>query len=222
MNLFQIKLVAVLAMVVDHVGRFFFPQYLILNIIGRLAFPLFAWMIANGAHKTRDLNGYLKRLTIFAFISQIPFVLVNRVQNPYFMQSNVLFTFVIALLVIIWVKRVQGDFKKLMVIFVGLFAATVMQVDYGVLGVLSVLSFYDSYGKFGQMVWQQVGIYVVYHLFLAIFMVGFVPLLFVQMFGLLALGIIYIYNTQRGYGAKYLFYLFYPLHFLVIYLIKNI
>src|SRR5205085_4973530 len=97
MTTFQIKLIAIIAMVIDHIGLFFFPHILLLRIIGRLAFPLFAWLIANGAHHSKNPTKYLTRLFLFALLAQIPFILINRLIDPSFWELNVLFTLFLGL-----------------------------------------------------------------------------------------------------------------------------
>src|SRR6266702_2418964 len=100
MNTFTIKVIAVGLMVIDHVGVFFFPDISLLRIIGRGAFPLFAWLIANGVYHTSNINNYLNRLLFFAVISQVPYLLANRQIDFFFTQYNVLFTLFLGLLTI--------------------------------------------------------------------------------------------------------------------------
>ncbi|MFN2363319.1 MAG: TraX family protein, partial [Halarsenatibacteraceae bacterium] len=73
MSSFQIKMVAITTMLIDHIGSIIFPEYIILRVIGRLAFPLFAFLITEGYRHTSNINRYLVRLSIFALISQYPF-----------------------------------------------------------------------------------------------------------------------------------------------------
>src|SRR5258705_144389 len=107
MNAFQIKVIAIVAMIIDHMGLFFFPQYFIFRIIGRLAFPLFAWLIANGAYHTHNIGKYLQRLYLFALISQIPFLFANRLIDPHFSDLNVLCTLFFGLLAIAFIRRTR-------------------------------------------------------------------------------------------------------------------
>ena len=81
MSVFWMKLLAVVSMVIDHIGVFLFPRfvshdvYLIFRSIGRFAFPVYCFLIVNGSQKTGDVKRYLTRLIAFAVISQIPFVM---------------------------------------------------------------------------------------------------------------------------------------------------
>lgn len=70
----MLKFIALIVMLIDHVGAKLLPQFFILRIIGRLSFPIFAYMVAVGAKRTRDLDIYISRMVIFSLISQIPFV----------------------------------------------------------------------------------------------------------------------------------------------------
>ena len=82
MTVFWMKLIAVFSMLTDHIGYFLFPRfasqdvYLAMRAVGRIAFPIYCYLIVNGYEKTRDVKRYLSRLLLFALISQIPFVLL--------------------------------------------------------------------------------------------------------------------------------------------------
>ena len=84
-----------LSMIAAHTGLFFFSQSNILFILGRLAFPLFAWMVANSLFYTKNITLYAKLLLLFAIISQLPFLLANWEINPSYFQLNILFTFLL-------------------------------------------------------------------------------------------------------------------------------
>src|SRR5207244_4281126 len=100
----QIKILAIICMIIDHVGLFFFPEYTLFRIVGRIAFPLFAWLIANGAHFTRNIRAYLTRLFALAVISQLPFTLANQQIGAPLLYLNVVFTLSLGLLAI-WGMR---------------------------------------------------------------------------------------------------------------------
>lgn len=88
-NRLHLKLIAFITMTIDHIGLTFFPATLWFRYVGRIAFPLFAIGIAEGVAKTKNHRKYLFRLTILAFISEIPFHLMldNR---PFFIDFNIL------------------------------------------------------------------------------------------------------------------------------------
>lgn len=81
LSVFTLKLIALCAMLIDHIGYFLYPRFAsfafthVFRVVGRLAFPVYAFLIVNGYDKTRDVKRYLTRLCAFALIAQIPFVL---------------------------------------------------------------------------------------------------------------------------------------------------
>src|SRR5258706_7044420 len=107
LTVFDIKIIAIITMIIDHVGEFFFPQFFLLRVVGRLSFPLFAWLIANGAHHTKNINVYLKRLFIFAVISQIPLSVANFQLDPRLWYLNVLFTLFLGLFALEFIRKTE-------------------------------------------------------------------------------------------------------------------
>lgn len=91
-----VKFIAIVTMLIDHVGLFIFPGQVGFRIIGRTSFPLFVALIADGASRSRDKKKYALRLVMLAVVSQAAFVLF---QVPQFKDSlNILFTFAIMIL----------------------------------------------------------------------------------------------------------------------------
>lgn len=212
MNTFQLKVIAIIAMLIDHMGLFLFPQYVIFRIIGRLAFPLFCWLIANGAHHTHNIGRYLQRLYWFALIAQVPFFLANHLIDPHFSGLNVLCTLFFGLLAIYFIQR-SGN-RVYWVIVTAVFAAIAqfLQADYGGLGVVSIVLFYVFYSNFRMMVVAQVILYLAPFILLP----DYLSKLF-EPFGLFSLFFIRFYNDKPGLAAKYLFYIIYPVQYLVFY-----
>ncbi|MCJ7714565.1 conjugal transfer protein TraX, partial [Candidatus Bathyarchaeota archaeon] len=98
-----IKLFALATMTIDHIGYTLFPDLTILRIIGRLAFPLFAYLIALGLNSTKKPSKYLLSLLIFGFISQIPYFLVFNIQP--FERLNIFFSLFLGALTIYYFKK---------------------------------------------------------------------------------------------------------------------
>ena len=104
----QLKLIAVVSMVIDHIVKYLplkwsagtRPLYWVLLVIGRLAFPIFAFLIAEGAVKTRNIRLYLLRLGIFALISEVPYDLMSQRHFPYWGHQNVFLTLFLGLLAV--------------------------------------------------------------------------------------------------------------------------
>ena len=77
MNNFQLKIIAIILMTIDHIGFILFPDIIILRVIGRLSFPIFVFLIIEGFKNTSNYNSFLKRLISFAVIIEIPNLILN-------------------------------------------------------------------------------------------------------------------------------------------------
>ncbi|MGF1536709.1 MAG: TraX family protein, partial [Elainellaceae cyanobacterium] len=128
----QIKGLAAILMVVDHVGVVFFPQTQLLRYLGRLSFPLFCWLIAQGEQRTRNVYRYGLRLLVFGLISQPIYAALFETW-----QLNVLFTLLVGLVTL----RVGRELPqvKLLVWMLGVLVATAISMDGGGYGVVIVL-----------------------------------------------------------------------------------
>ncbi|MDE2188783.1 MAG: hypothetical protein KGJ35_03605, partial [Patescibacteria group bacterium] len=209
-------------------GAFLFPQIILLRIIGRLAFPLFAWLIANGAYYTHDIKSYLKRLFIFALISQIPFTLANLMIGQPLLYLNVFFTLLLGLLTIYVIQKYPNKWLWLATALVAAGAADLIHSDYGAAGVLSVVMFYLFREKFVYMAISQVFIlgilpWLANYILLQTF---YLPLMSFYMtssyewYGLIALLFIFLYNKKPGWKDHHLLYWIYPVQFIVFYLLR--
>jgi hypothetical protein len=228
MTSFQIKLIAVATMLIDHIGLFFFPETNWLRLIGRLAFPLFAWSIANGARHTHDIKKYLKRLFIFALIAQIPFIFANRLLDPNFRELNVLFTLFLGLLLIAVIQNSKNHMVSVIAVFIGLISAHLLNVDFGLVGVLSILAFYLFYDRFIFLAAAEIAIFISPYLlaFLVNTYAGeYISASISNYNGLLAplsLVFIYFYTGREGSKTKYVLYFFYPFQYLIYFVLKSI
>lgn len=154
-----IKWAAMFFLIVDHASLALFDNIEIGRILGRIAFPLFAYMIAVGAQYSSNPRKYLVRLVIFACISEIPFdLLVSNVPFD-FRYANVLFTFSIALGSLLIIKRLGSSVFVWIGVSCTAFAlAELMAVDYGGIGVLGVLVYYvGMYGCSGEKLRPRLG-----------------------------------------------------------------
>ncbi|PGT79614.1 TraX family protein [Bacillus sp. AFS040349] len=128
-----LKLVAILSMLTDHIGLFFFPQIEIFRVVGRIAFPLFAFGVAVGCYYTKNIKKYTIRLLGFALFSTIPHYLV--INN---MQLNILFTFLVSVIGIAFLK----EEKKLYGLLWLLVVPIISPLEYGLYGVWVPVLFY--------------------------------------------------------------------------------
>ncbi len=224
MSVFGLKVIAIVTMVIDHVGLYFFPQVLVFRMIGRLAFPLFAYLIANGAVHTHNIKNYFLRLFVFAFISQVPYYLVNKISGAENWGLNIFFTLAGGLLVIISINKFRNFFNWLPILVLTMFIARTFSFDYGMMGILSIVAFYIFREKFLFLFITQALLFLSPYIF---FFLGFFGkdlstlglVNIVQPLALLSLLFIDIYNQERGIGIKYFFYIFYPIQYLIFYLL---
>lgn len=230
MSTFQIKVIAILTMVIDHVGLYFFPELTVLRVIGRLSFPLFAWLIANGAYHTKNISQYTVRIFVFALISQVPYLLVNRTTINDFVGLNIFFTLGLGLLAIQLIRKTNK--KILWMLITALFSLIgfVLHVDYDAAGVLSIVFFYIYFNHVGKMILTQAFLFFAYYTIPVLEQltrqqvtwdqINMVALL--QPIAVVSVIFIARYSGKEGKKAKYLFYIFYPLHLIVIYIIKSV
>ena len=141
MAAFSLKIIAIVAMLIDHIGAFFFQQLQILRFIGRLTFPIMAYFIGEGFYYTRNYKKYLGTMIVFALISELAFdlALFGRVVD--FGYQNVLWTFVLSLIAL---KIFSDNLEKspikayLAVVAVAL-VSDLISCDYGSTGVIIVV-----------------------------------------------------------------------------------
>lgn len=139
----MIKIIALTTMLIDHLGQIFFPHVPILNIIGRLAFPLYAWGVAKGYKYTRNFILYSLRLLLLSIVSQVPYYYLF---GPAY-GLNVCFT-LLSGLTSIWIYE---NFRPICLrwpVIAGLLIfSQVLNFNYGMYGVLTVLMFKIFSGK---------------------------------------------------------------------------
>lgn len=217
MNRFQLKLFAILTMLVDHVGAVLFPQYLAFRVIGRLAFPIFMYLIAQGLIYTSSVGAYLGRLFAFALISEIPFDLAFHRVVFYPGSQNVFFTLFLGLAAIAVLKRYWEAHPVPAFLFAAAMAvlAELMRTDYGWFGVAGIVVFYCFRNARGA------GIAVFSLVLIAFSLISGSTL---ELFALFSGVVLYFYDsTKKGrWNWKYFFYVFYPAHLLLLYFIRTV
>ena len=204
-----LKLIAIVSMTIDHIGAVFFPHVAWWRIVGRLAFPLFAFSISEGCAHTRSLPKYMLRLGIFALVSEIPFDLCFQRCLLEFGHQNVMLTFLLAVSAIFCCEKLDTGKKWL--------DAMLKTAVCGVFCVLAIL-LHTDYNAFG------VGLVLVfwflrrYHIGrnLAALAFEFVMRGGLQSWCMLSAVPLLLYNGKRGLSIKYLFYFFYPGHLLLL------
>lgn len=211
MSSFTLKILAIIFMTIDHVGLLLFPSVRILRAIGRLAFPIFAFQIGIGFKHTRSKEKYILRMLLFTLISQLPFALFLEAAkiSPVL---NIGATFTLALLALYTINKFTKNWIKYPVLILIISIAAYVPMDYGLIGVLIVIALYFSnYSK-------VIGITL--FVLLELINCGINKSMF-SLPATLAILPILLYNDKKGPNIKYLFYIFYPLHMLIILAIKN-
>lgn len=218
----QIKIIAAIAMVLDHVGAEFFPQIEVLRIIGRLAFPIFAYSIFEGARYTHDKLKYFLRIFILGIVCMAGYYIYDKE-----IYGNVLITFSLSIIILFSIRYLKASFEKsrgFTLLGFGMVCGSLLftvamcnmiYIDYGLLGVLMPVfaEMFDSF-ELPKESWNK-------DLALIGFMFGTL-LLSIQMggrqyFSLLALPLLFMTNERRGkHRMKYFFYIFYPAHLFLI------
>ncbi len=210
---FDLKIIAIITMTIDHIGAIMYPNIDIFRIIGRISFPIFAFLLVEGFNHTSNKLKYFLRLLFFAIITQ---PIYNYAFNN--QELNILFTFSLSFLLLSsldFIKKIINKYSKgienylyktvfysLIYILFAL-SSLILNVDYQALGVSLVFIFYLSSN-----------IYLSFLLYLLT--VIFLATNTIQFYSLLSFIFINLYNGNKGNNIKYFFYLYYPLHLLIL------
>lgn len=239
LNSNALKLIAILAMTIDHIAWAAFSGYskaalpIIMHIIGRITCPVMCYFIAEGYRYTRNINKYTARLFIFAFISHFAYIFafggfvdfksfIPFYNGSVFNQTSVMWSLAwgLVMLRIAHSDKIKPALKPVLVLLV---CAVSFPADWSCIAALSILAIGTNYGNFKkQMLWLvfYVFVYAVVYFFALDKIYGCV-----QMGVILAVPLLALYNEQRGKNAKvnkfmkWAFYVYYPLHLTVIGLI---
>ena len=232
----SLHIMAMAFMLCDHLWGTIVPGNDWLTCIGRISFPIFAFLIVEGYFHTGNLKKYVCRILLFAILSEIPFNLAMGSRWFYPIHQNVLWSFLIALGLIHWNEKTRAAGKIWMRILIGgvtvllgYIVGLVTMVDFYHAGIMTVLVFYF----FRQRKWwsyagQAICLWYINTEMLGGFsyelqLFGQTYFLVRQSFALLALIPIWLYRGNQGYHSKQLqmvYYVFYPLHLLILAVIK--
>jgi hypothetical protein len=219
-------------MLLDHIWATVVPGQEWMTCVGRLAFPIFAFLAVEGYFHTHSFRGYALRLMLWAVISEVPFDLMysGEVCFPY--HQNVLWTLLLALLGIRMMEAVRADGKSwaygltaVAVVVLGWLVGSITMVDYYGAGVLTVFVFYFFRGrKWWCLAGQIVALFwintvLLKGLFYTVTLFGVEFEFYRQSFALLALIPIWLYRGRQGCHSRafhWACYAFYPVHMLVL------
>ncbi|OMF68130.1 hypothetical protein BK141_01245 [Paenibacillus sp. FSL R5-0765] len=200
--------IAMITMLIDHIGAVFFPHIIELRIIGRIAFPIYAFAVYIGYKHTRDVQKYIWRLFWIAIISQVPFMAAF---NHY--SLNVVWTLWSALLVLFVIDKLPSRLLGIPIVIGAGWFMEISQMDYGMYGLVLVLLFRYFQGP----------VLVVAHVLLnALYLL--LHNSSVQMYSVLATaGIAIAQYYQAGFrmkGPRWVWRYFYPAHLAIIAIIR--
>lgn len=224
----SLKLIAVVTMLIDHIAaavlarliiiggeeQLQLGQYMVYRAmrgIGRIAFPIYCFLLVEGFTHTRSREKYALRLLLFALVSEVPFDLAFSSKVLEYGYQNVFFTLFLGLITIMILSVVEKHqewnvalriFLFAVIIAGGMAAAYAWKTDYSFYGIMCIVVLY----LFRERRILQV-------------LAGCAAFFWWELPAVLAFIPIYFYNGKRGWNIKYFFYLFYPLHLLMLYLI---
>ena len=232
---FFLHIFAMAAMLCDHLWATLVPGNDWLTCVGRLAFPIFAFMLVEGYCHTRNLKKYALRLFLFALLSEIPFNLMAGGSLFYPLHQNVLWTFLISLGLVHWngKKKSKKLWLRILVgcgsVVIGYVVGLLTMVDYLHAGILTVLVFYFFRGNsWWCYLGQLAGLYYINFemlkgLVFPVSLFGSTIEVPQQGLAILSLVFIWLYRGRKGYSSKWfqqLCYWFYPGHMLLLWLIQ--
>ncbi len=249
LNSNMIKMIAIVAMTIDHIAWAVFvgysthPTAIVMHIIGRLTCPIMCFCVAEGYHYTRNVKKYTGRLFLFSLIAHVPYMLQSLSFRQYgwlslipfatgegfwghvLNQTSVMWSLAIGLVMlqIANSEKIQNRFKPILVVLLCLAA---FPADWSCIASLFIMSIGTNRGKpLKQILWCL--FYTLLYALVYFFALSKVYGL-IQFGVVLAIPVIALYNGERGKNAKFnkfmkwLFYIYYPLHLLVIFVISQI
>ncbi|MBP3591536.1 MAG: hypothetical protein J6K14_03555 [Clostridia bacterium] len=222
LNATALKMIALVSMVIDHIGVMLFPGVLWLRCLGRISLPIFAYMIAEGCRHTRSMTKYFLRICILGILCQAVYFVVYQT-----LYLSTLISFSLSILAISLLNRLLHERNKGKLALFGILTLALLCL---MIFLLYPPHFMDRYG-----LCLDYGIYPFLIPIVLYFIpkkqwqiLAMIPLLYLlsldfeweQLLAFLALPILMLYNGQRGkHNLKYFFYIAYPLHLVLIFLV---
>lgn len=215
-----LKIIAMLSMLIDHIGFYLFPKLMFLRAVGRIAFPIFAFMIAEGCAYTKNRVRYLGLIAMLGAVCQAAAIVAS-----HSLYMNILITFSLAIVTIYAIDTLRGKWQPLPCTAAILALVAVALITFVLPRVIK--GFLLDYGEFGVLIpallyyvkgtrRKALGLAIV----LAARAIITMP---IQWFSLLAIPLLFFYNGKRGRAKlKYLFYVFYPTHQAILWLIAEL
>lgn len=228
MTAFSLKIVACISMFLCHIPFVYSDTLIPLFYIGRLAFPIYGFLISEGYAHTKDVKKYLTRLIVFAVISQIPAYLLfvgTTFEKLYF---NVFFTLSTGLISIMAYEKINNKIISFPIVFILAIIAEKLRFDYGAIGILIIFTFHLFRNNKIKMTLAEIFLMILFYIEKSThfaFTISNVQFLLINlMFMISSLLFISAYNGKKGKSSKYIqlgFYLFYPAHLILLIILKT-
>lgn len=199
----NLKMIAIISMLIDHIGAVFFPTNYGFRIIGRLAFPIFAFLISEGMVYTKNVDKYLKRIFIFGLISEVPFDWAFSNTWNDFTTWNIMFTLLLGALCIKRIQEYGYGVDTGLIVGIIMVLAQIINVDGGAFGVLTIVMFYCMRKDHKKI-------------FMMLILIYGIGLGWIYKYAVLAMVPIYCYNDKKGKDIKWVAYWFYPVHLAIL------
>jgi hypothetical protein len=225
-----IKLIAIVAMTIDHIALILFPRYsldipvMFMHIIGRLTAPIMMFFIVEGYYFTNNIRKYLFRLFIFAIISHFAYAIAfDKNFMPFretlFDQTSIIWTLGLGLFALsIYKTESLKNWQKQIIIFISIWLA--FPADWSSPAALAILYMGMNRNNFKKQMFWLILCIAIYSIVYSIFLNKVYGL--IQMLVILAIPVLYQYNGQRGTwrGMKWFFYIYYPAHLILLGLVR--
>ena len=209
-------------MLSDHIGDAIYGKFSFLNLIGRISFPIFAFQAVQGYIYTKDLKKHMMKLFIFACISQIPYMLFSTTFTNSF-TLNIFFTLFLGLLTLFIYDKCKNKILGFLFVVFASIIGQLIHIDYGAFGILLIFVFYFFKDKKVLIAISTIVLcFAKYIPSIVQFPSLYLHYLYCGLFTSLSLIFILLYNKKEGPKAKYFFYIFYPLHLLILYFLTMV
>ena len=227
-----LKIIAIVTMLIDHIGatvvenmtylatneqtyKTLFDIMLTMRIIGRLAFPIFCFLLVEGFFHTKNFKKYILRLFIFALISEVPFDYAFNNSIIEFGSQNVFFTLLIGVIMMWALEYIKNYYTNdkssqlglsIIAFIIASFTAEIIACDYSSLGIIVILLMY---------IFKNDKLKKILSVSLSFALLSITGFNIQSLAGLAFLPICF-YNGKKGLSLKYFFYTFYPIHLLIL------